>query len=172
MTYMYTASISTCTNYCWYQQMLNTTSKVQVLEDAFKHIKIIHNSTIKQNFLGKWSEMSYLNSVSSTFNLKQNGTHIHKPFIYSFYFFTAVRISNVRGITNCRNRSSDIIRTILVTKVQQILYSFLTVLEVSIIHFSFPGIYNRNKNKQKQCLSFKIYNFHTILMASHTPTSL
>lgn len=158
----------------WYQQMLNSRSKVQVLEDldAFKHFIIIHNNTIKQNFLGKWSEMSYLNSVSSTFNLKQNGTHIHKPFIYSFYFFTAVRISNVRGITNCRNRSSDIIRAILVTKVQQILYSFLTVLEVSIIHFSFPGIYNRNKNKQKQCLSFKIYNFHTILMASHTPTSL
>lgn len=85
--------------YCWYQQMLNTRSKVQVLEDAFKHIKIIHNNTIKQNFLGKWSEISYLNSVSSTFNLKQNGTHIHKPFIYSFYFFTAVRISSVRGIT-------------------------------------------------------------------------
>lgn len=35
----------------------------------------------------------------NVFNLKQNGTHIHKPFIYSFYFFTAVRISNVMGIT-------------------------------------------------------------------------
>lgn len=101
MTYIYMASICTCTHIFWYQQMLNTRSKVQVLEDldAFKHFIIIHNNTIKQNFLEKWSDMSYLNSVSSTFNLKQNGTHIHKPFIYSFYFFTAVRISNVMGIT-------------------------------------------------------------------------